>query len=269
MSYFLSKILWFFAAPDNVILALWGVGAVLLWTRWRSLGKGVITGAAGVSLVVFFVPLGDYLMRPLEDRFPTLRELPERVDGVVVLGGSHKAGIAQARRQPQLNASAERSTTLLMLARRFPEARLIISAGRGGLDPDEVRESVSARMFYAEMGLDPVRVTVVDGARNTIEAASQMKDVTELTHGGAWLLVTSAYHMPRSMGVFRGLGWDVTPYPVDYSTGPPPNWLSFEFAERLWLLRRAVREWFGLSAYYLMGRTDAWFPAPADPPERS
>ena len=68
--------------------------------------------------------------------------------------------------------------------------------------------------------------------------------------------------MPRSMGIFRQIGWPVVPWPVDYRTGDDGPVLQTEVSLRLSELDDAAREWLGLLFYRLMGRTDALFPAP-------
>ena len=82
--------------------------------------------------------------------------------------------------------------------------------------------------------------------------------------GERWLLVTSAWHMPRSMGSFRAAGFPVTAYPVDYRTrgGEDARRGFLHTSEGLRRLDLMVKEWLGLLAYRLSGRTDALFPAP-------
>ena len=79
---------------------------------------------------------------------------------------------------------------------------------------------------------------------------------------GQWLLVTSAFHMPRSVGIYRKQGWNVIPYPVDhYSTTE----IGLKLDPKLWRnlrdLNTAMREWIGLVVYYLTGKTDQLLPS--------
>lgn len=80
--------------------------------------------------------------------------------------------------------------------------------------------------------------------------------------GERWLLVTSAFHMPRSIGIFRKAGFDVEAYPVDWRMGGRDDLFSFtnNGAEGLGKTDVAVREWIGLVAYRLMGRTGELLP---------
>jgi uncharacterized SAM-binding protein YcdF (DUF218 family) len=78
-----------------------------------------------------------------------------------------------------------------------------------------------------------------------------------------WLLVTSASHMPRAVGLFRKAGWPVVPWPVAYKTGHSPKvQLTREFGDKFMHFDWAAHEWVGLVSYWLMGRTDALFPGP-------
>ena len=82
--------------------------------------------------------------------------------------------------------------------------------------------------------------------------------------GERWLLVTSGYHMPRSIGAFRKAGFDVEAYPVDYRTGGPGD-LLVPFGDVSGGLSRtdtAAREWIGLLMYRLSGQSSALFPGP-------
>jgi uncharacterized SAM-binding protein YcdF (DUF218 family) len=83
--------------------------------------------------------------------------------------------------------------------------------------------------------------------------------------GERWLLVTSAYHMPRSVGLFRKAGFDVEPYPVGWRAGGRDALLIFSTLAVDGLERTdlAVREWMGLAAYRLTGKIDRLLPGPA------
>jgi uncharacterized SAM-binding protein YcdF (DUF218 family) len=79
-------------------------------------------------------------------------------------------------------------------------------------------------------------------------------------------LLTSGYHMPRSVGIFRKVGFAVEPYPVDWKTRGPSDILTLQsrFLDGILLTDIAVREWIGLMAYRMVGRTDELFPSPRD-----
>lgn len=263
MFFLLSKIGWFLVQPLVVVLVAQALGVLLLFLRLPRLGLGLVTLSTLALAVVALSPLGLLMMSYLENRFPK-PDLPENVAGIVVLGGSFDTIIARTRGEPELNDAADRVTTAFALARRYPEARLVFSGGAANLLAEDISESEVARRFFAEMGLDPGRLELEDRSRNTIENARFSRELANPQPGETWLLVTSAYHMPRSVGCFRAEGFAVVPYPTDYSTPAGdavwrPSTASIRNAEKAHF---AVREYLGLLAYRLSGRTDAWIPGP-------
>ena len=213
--------------------------------------------------VGLWTPLGAVLLRPLEDRFPPPRANIPAPAGIIVLGGALDEARSEARGEAYLTAEASRLTTALDLAQRYPTARLVFTGGAGSL-LDEPSEAIGVRKLWLALGASPERMSFESKSRNTWENALFTRDLLKPKPGETWLLVTSAWHMPRSVGIFRRLGFDVTPYPVAYRTlGDARDWLSSApLMERLFMLEFSVREWIGLVAYRVTGKTDALFPAP-------
>lgn len=262
MLFLLSKLFWTVAQPGNLLLLALGYGVIrLLASRGRK-GRRLVAGVTLAFFAVTFLPVGEWLALPLESRFPAPRALPERIDGILLLGGAVNTGISLAHGQIAVNDAAERITAALALARRYPEARMVLSGGNGEMIPTGLTEAdATAKLLIAD-GLEPGRLTLEDRSRNTIENAIFSKQIAEPRSGEVWLLVTSAMHMPRAAGCFRHVGWEIVPYPVDYRTGAGWTPEAFDFAGRLELVEQAAREWVGLTAYRLLGRIDALFPAP-------
>jgi uncharacterized SAM-binding protein YcdF (DUF218 family) len=182
-----------------------------------------------------------------------------------VLGGAISPDVSAARNEVALNEAAERLTVVAELARRYPHARIVFSGGSGALIFGEGAEAELAMRVFESFGIARGRVTLEDRSRNTLENAILSKDLARPQPGERWLLVTSAYHMPRAIGIFRKAGFAVEPYPVDWRTSGSEDALH-PFATVGDGLRRAdtaVREWVGLLAYWLMGMSSALFPAPA------
>ncbi|QJE72902.1 YdcF family protein [Aerophototrophica crusticola] len=263
MSFVLSKVLWLLAEPGNALVIGLVTGAILLWTRWRRAGMAIVGTVTAVAVAVTVLPIGTYLVHGLESRFPVPTDLPERVDGIIVLGGAVLPRLTASHGVPQVNRHAERMLDPLWLARRFPEARLVFTGGSGNLWDQMNREAVDARLLWDRLGVDTARVTFESESRNTWENAVLTKELVRPAEGEIWLLVTSGFHMPRSVGIFRRIGWPVLPYPVDFQTRREVRFqLGFDLEQGISLLNLATREHIGLVAYHLMGRTDAWFPAP-------
>ena len=241
------------------------LGLVSRRPRVRNLGRGLLAFGLGAMAAIAVLPLGEWLLAPLEERFPRPAEPLGRVDGVVVLGGAIDLRVSVERGRPELGASADRLTAFVALARRYPQARLVFTGGSGALFDTGHSEANVAENLIAELGLDPARIAFERAARNTRENALLAMALAQPQAGETWLLVTSAFHMPRAMGSFRRAGWQVTAYPVDYLTAGPGAWRpGFNLMLGLSLLTVAEKEWIGLAAYRLLGWTDRLFPDPGD-----
>ena len=254
-----GKALWLIARPGNFLVLLLAIALLALALGRRRFGGQLLVGAAAVLVSAGILPLGTWLMQPLEERFPAV--LPARVDGIVVLGGSIDATITEARGQVALNDSAERLTTMVALAQRYPDARVIFSGGAAAVDLPPVREADRVRVWLEGMGVAADRVLFERDSATTYENALFSARLAQPKAGETWLLVTTAFHMPRAVAVFHAVGWSVTPYPVDFRT--PLDFYSVFV--NLTLVDLAVKEYVGLAAYHLSGRSAELFPGPAQP----
>ncbi|MGF3023675.1 YdcF family protein [Methylobacterium aquaticum] len=262
MFFVLSKVLWFVTAPSNLLLLLVLAGAGL-GLRWRRLGVGLSAAAGLVLLAGGVSPLASLVFGPLENRFPVFRDDGAPVTGIVVLGGAVETGLSAARGQLVVNDAGERMIALGDLARLYPAAILVFAGGSGRLTGDgAVSESAILRRHAATLGVPPERITYDERSRNTHENAAFSAALVKPKPGERWLLVTSAWHMPRAMGCFRRAGFTVTAYPVDYRTGPGAVALHATAGDGLFELDVAVREWLGLVAYRASGYTESLFPGP-------
>lgn len=263
MFFTLSKVLWFLVNPGNVLLIVLCLGAALAWTRWRRLGRRLVGAAAAAGLFLAVVPAGAWLFGVLEDRFPPLTELPARVDGIIVAGGIVDPVMTSDRGQISIGGAAERLFEMAALAKRYPRAKLVFSGGSGRLLHQDKKEAVAVVPLFLQLGIDPGRVIFESQSRNTAENASFGYRAAGPKEGETWILITSAFHMPRTVGSFRKVGWRVTPYPVDYITrGDAQAPVQFNFSYGLSSLGGAIHEFLGLFFYWTTGKTDELFPAP-------
>jgi uncharacterized SAM-binding protein YcdF (DUF218 family) len=264
MFFILSKILGFFTLPSDIAATLAALGVALMFTRFRRTGRAFAALGVVLLLVAGLTPFGNALMLPLEERFPPWDASRGAPAGIIVLGGAIGPELSAARGTPDLNESAERITATAALARQYPQARIVYSGGNARLVLTGGIESDYAVELLESLGIARSRIVAERRSRNTIENAEFSRDLVQPKPGERWLLVTSAYHMPRAIGVFRRAGFPVEAYPVDWRTrGPIDLILPFESVTAG--LRRtdtAVHEWIGLAAYWLAGRTSELFPAP-------
>jgi uncharacterized SAM-binding protein YcdF (DUF218 family) len=264
MFYHVSKIGWFLVEPSNLLAALAAAGLALSLLRFQRLGRLLLGLSIGCLLIFGLSPAANWLILPLEMRFPPPALDGRKVDGVIVLGGALQERQTLAHGPMALNDAGERIVALADLARRFPEARIVFTGGAGVYSGAPLPEGEVLRLKLGDLGLAPGRVIIESRSVDTYENAVLSKPIIQPKPGETWLLVTSAWHMPRSVGIFRRAGWQVTAYPVDYRTA---GWrdLGRGFSSVSEGLRRtevATREYLGLLIYRLSGRSEALFPAP-------
>ncbi|MGH6948458.1 MAG: YdcF family protein [Kiloniellales bacterium] len=264
--YLFSKIVWALVQPGNLLLLLLIVGCLALFLpreRWRRFGCLLVSIATLALVAIAASPLGAWLLLPLEARFPAPLALPVEIDGIVALGGSYDLETSAGRNQAAIKGEAERITALVTLARRYPEARLVYSGGSYRLWNRSPTEADLTAGVVTGLGLEPDRIHFERQSRNTWENAVGAFALAQPKPGETWLLITSAYHMPRAMGCFRTAGWHPIAYPVDYRTSGKALELAFNLAVKLELTTLAVREWLGLLAYRLLGYSGTLLPGPS------
>ncbi|MEE2996318.1 MAG: YdcF family protein [Pseudomonadota bacterium] len=258
-----SKLFWIIANPANIFVFLLVFGSALLLTRFRRTGRKLVLGASAILVFFAILPIGGWLTEQLENRFPGNPEIPSDVAGIIMLGGTINQHITSSRQQPSLTAGGERFNEFMYLARRFPNARLIFTGGSGSIIDQSFKEASAAKFLFDRMGVKEGRVKYENNSRNTYENAVLSRPLAGNLITRKWVLVTSALHMPRAVGVFRKAGWNILPYPVDYLTdGSGSFQVGFQPLNGMATINRGVREWVGLLAYWALGRIDTFFPKP-------
>jgi len=263
--FLLSKTLGIMLLPTNFLIGFGLVGAVLLATRWASLGRKLLVVSVTLLAICGFSPLGNLVLYPLESRFPPWDAARGAPDGIIVLGGSIDADVSAAHGVAVIGSGADRIIAAAALAHRYPKARLVFTGGSGNLISSDAREADFATALFESLGISSERLVMERRSRNTRENAEFSMELADPKPGERWLLVTSAFHMPRSIGLFRKVGFAVQPFPVDWRVGRGWDVLRFNVSllEGLGRVDTGVREWMGLIAYRAAGRTDALLPEPA------
>lgn len=259
----ISRGVWFFLKPSHLLIFLLLVGIILIWRNRRKAGLITLTSCLILYLLVMFGTLTNWLLDPLEQRFSLysndLSQSPYA--GIIVLAGSEQLRYSTKHKQVTLNGAAERLIMAAKLARQFPDMPVIHSGGartQGGLSETDI-----ARQFFKEAGIDLNRIRFDSQSYNTHSNAVETKKLIDPNEKRPWLLVTSAFHMPRAVGAFRKAGIKIQPYPVDYRSDHSGNWFKPPNAGRnLAKLDYAAHEWLGLLTYYITDHSEALFPAP-------
>jgi uncharacterized SAM-binding protein YcdF (DUF218 family) len=259
----LSKILSTLIEPSNALAIAIVVATAFLMARRQKIALRILVVIVLGLGTVTLLPIPDMLIWTLEQRFPRPDPLPRHVDGIILLGGAQNPRMTREYGTPSLNGAANTMTGFLWLARTYPDAKLVFAGGSGSLRQDTPPEAETARLFLEQQGFDPGRVIFEDKSRNTFENAAFAKAIAEPKPGEIWLLVAQAVHMPRAMGVFRRVGWDVVPYPEAYRVERHvPIEPAASVGHALAMLRAAMHEWIELAAYYASGRSDSLLPGP-------
>ncbi|MGC1558808.1 MAG: YdcF family protein [Bradyrhizobium sp.] len=263
MFFFLSKTLGTILLPVNFLIGVGVVGAVLQCTRWAPFGRRLLVISIALLAIVGFSPLGKLLLYPLEQRFPPWDASRGAPDGIVVLGGAIDLDLSAAKGAAVFSRAADRIVAAAALARQYPNARIVFSGGNANLVSDSsAKEADYALSVFESLGVAKARLTLERGSRNTLENAEFSKAIANPKDGERWLLVTSAFHMPRAIGLFRKAGFAVEPYPVDWRAARLMTFsqISVEGMDRTDI---AVREWMGLAAYWAAGKIDTLLPGPS------
>lgn len=265
--FYLSKYTWNVISPDSLFVILLTLCLLLLLSRQTVKATVLLTMLTSGILFLSFFSVGDWMLYPLDNRFQHNPELPEHIDGIIVLGGSISAERSLKWHQLETNLFHERISSFLQLARNYPDARLVFTGGNSSTDRSKPTEAQIAKPYFLNAGISPERLIIENKSRNTAENVSYTKLLVNPQPNENWLLITSAFHMPRAIGIFCRHDWKVIPFPVDHQTisskYSPSGYNLIHHADQLVL---ATREWIGLLAYYITGKTQQLLPAQCQQP---
>jgi len=236
----LSKLFWYIATPSTLLL----LGFCLSRSRSRIL--------IAITLVLLVLPIGDWVIVPWEHKIEPAKI--DHVDGIIVLGGAIADLVTRGENQVALKSSAERVTSLISLMQDYPKAKVLFSGGSGDIRYPDLIEADDAKRLFQQWHLPMARISYERKSRNTYENAVYSQAMVKPKADEKWLLVTSAAHMPRSKAIFDKIGWNVLPYPVDYSGELHPSPLCFCLRDNLTKIDMLVHEFIGLQIYRWTGK---------------
>lgn len=260
----LSKLFWMAVQPLSLVFLLGLSSLLLMLLRWRRTALGALAAAMLVLFVTLYTTTGSYLLQGLEARFPRPASDPANIACMIVLGGAFETEVTTARGGIELNQAADRFVEALRLALLYPDAKILVSGGDGSLSGAYEGDAAASVRFFQAFGLSPDRLVMETTSRNTDENAQNSRQILADNGLSDCLLITSAFHMPRSVGLFRKAGLTVTPWPADFRTTGKAA-IGFDFTQptlNAQQMATATREWIGLVAYRFLGRIDTVFPAP-------
>lgn len=264
MYFILSKIFWLIFAPANLIVLTLTLGGWLMLMRRRLMGAFLFLFGFTTLIIGAVSSLPDRALETLETRFPRCDVTALHADGIVVLGGSTNLIQTVVWDRLSFGPSGGRLTMMADLARHNPNAKLVFTSGYAGIVGKPVSEADLVMRHIDVLGIDPSRLIVETKSRNTIENAVMTKALVDPQPNETWVLVTSAFHMPRAYGMFKKIGFPVVPCVSDYLSTPgyEDGDLGFDIAGRLNLLNLVTREFIGLVAARIYDYTDELLPGP-------
>ncbi|QIE42453.1 YdcF family protein [Rhodobacteraceae bacterium SC52] len=251
----LSKTIWTFLKPETWVVIAVFAALLCVWRGWRKSALGLLAVLLVGLMSLAIWPLGSLMIRPLEARFPVAPPLPIPPAAILVLGGAEQANTTQMHNLPATGPAGERFMEAITLARRFPEAAVVFTGGTGWFLEGSMSGAEVAQRIFSDAGIDKERMILEGRSRTTWQNAVMTLPLMDRTGDGPVLLLTSAYHMPRSVGVFCAAKWNnLVAWPVDHRDGGVlQNW-GWRLAENLETLNIAAKEWVGILAYKMTGR---------------
>jgi uncharacterized SAM-binding protein YcdF (DUF218 family) len=241
--FFISKILSCITQPIFWLAIWWGISLILFKRYYSFAIRMNFTGLIILGLLGFqYAP--DALLRSLENQYPTpSQNIDKNYEGIILLGGSFgQSDLFKDRGQVPLRDGAERLTASLELMRLHPHYQLVFTGGEGLLLPTGITEADLAKSFFHQQGLEPRRMIFEDRSRNTRENAHYVKKLLGERCNQNWLLVTSAWHMPRAVSEFKWAQCNVLPYPVDFRTAHSTAIFEYSMARSLVRWQLALHE---------------------------
>ena len=260
MTFFLSKFLWFLFNPFNCILFLFFLSLVFNFFKFLKFSKIILYFTFLLFFIAGALPTGSYLLYLLEKNYHNKVNLPEKVEGIIILSGATSPFLTKEYDQIALNGSVERLTESIHLIKKYPKAKVFFAGGTGSIQYPDLSHSYVAKKFYKSLGVNIQNIYFDNKSRNTYENIFLAKKKFNPNKDEKWVLVTSAFHLKRAISVGEKLGWEFIPYATDYKLPKKFRWkLSFNFIKNLGRLQNSSHEWVGIISYYLMGRSSKIF----------
>jgi uncharacterized SAM-binding protein YcdF (DUF218 family) len=253
MFFVFSKILAFLTQPLAIIVILLVVAWIIRNERWKKilyrLGFGLLLFTSN-----FFI--ANEAMRAWEIPVTTFKSITKKYDYGVVLTGVTKTEMVPKDRV-YFNRGADRATHTLHLYKLGIISKVLISGGSGRLNGTGVKEADDLADFMKLAGVAEEDIVVENRSKNTRESAVEVKAILKEMGGTKeLLLITSGYHMRRSLACFRKVGITIDPFtaePVAEIRRFTPGDLILPRLEAITIWQILLREWAGFVAYRLAG----------------
>ncbi|MBN2575123.1 MAG: YdcF family protein [Deltaproteobacteria bacterium] len=247
---FFNKLLPIFVLPLAWVVALLVLGIVRK-RRWP------LVAALAVLYVASMPVVGNGLFRWLESSHPPIPvDAVEPADAIVPLGGIFGPATPEGF-LPNLAEGSDRLEAGILLWQKKKAPTLVFTSGRIPWAKQDEVEGARALRFAGARGIPTDRIVLTGEVGNTVDEA---RAVAALVRERGWrkiILVTSAWHLRRAARTFRKASVDFVPFPVDFQIDRRSPLTLLDFlprAEGLRFTEAALREWYGIAFYALLGR---------------
>lgn len=258
--FFIGKVFWELFNPVQVLFITLFVSLPMLLSSWKKFAKYLLFFSVGVFLFIGIIPT-KFIAAPLENYFPQTQLPPqEQVEGIFILGGSINLIASEKQNRTIFDKNKKRVSGGIEMMKHYPAVRVVYSGSN--YTPFVGRhEGYYFRKYLKSLGIKR-KIIYEKYSRTTYEnaryASSAVSDFDK-----KWILVTSAVHMPRSIGLFRKEGLNVVPYPVDYIKEDKHSSKPFSpklFISNYFRFNQVMKEYISLLAFYVLGKTDHLLP---------
>ena len=254
MFFVLSKTFFFLTQPINWIIIVLLYAVFGKKPKWKKRALYL-----GVSMLVFFTNhfIFNEVVRLWEKDTLTADKITTTYDIGILLGGFTNFEILPQHDRYHFSERANRLTQTLELYYEGKIKKILITGGSGTIILQQRTEADVTAQLLEKYGIPKEDIIVENQSRNTRENALFTKKLLDKNYPNSnLLLITSAFHLRRSMGCFRKVGVAFTPYAVDFLGEERRFHPEYILIPNSWCLFRwglITREWAGYIMYYLVG----------------
>ena len=260
MSFYLSKMLWFLFNPFNLIIISISIGLLFSFLKFKSTKMFFYSFAFSLFFISGILPTGSFLIYILEKDFHQSLSIPNKLDGILILSGATNPYLTKQFNQVSLGSSAERLTESVKIINHMPNLKIIFSGGPAYIQYPDVNDSNSAMKFFKNMNIDTSKIIFENKSKNTFENLIFSKKIINPKKNEIWLVISSASHLKRVIGVANKIKWDLIPYATDFNQPKKYHFkISLNFLENINNFNKGSHEWLGIFYYYVTGKLDNIF----------
>lgn len=250
LSSLLPKIARLLVTPDFLIVCFLLVSYVT-FSRYRKLSRSLFAVVLSLMLSLTFFPVGEWLIYPLEVKYITNPKLPKDIDGIIMLAGGEELSLSIMWQQMEFDKAVERNLYFLKYMRQYSNAQFYFS-GSGGIEHH--RSSKELVLQLADLwGLKANKISFELDSTTTMQSVKNLLGLIKPKKSEKWLVITSAWHMPRTKILFDHYGWEVIPFPVDHLSHKERLFrINLNLSENLAIFKIAIKEWVGILVYQFL-----------------